>query len=35
MITTWKVRDGEPKILTFTDNLKFNSIDEYVAPQSQ
>lgn len=30
-----KVRDGEPKILTFTDNLKFNSIDEYVTPQSQ
>lgn len=30
-----KVRDGEPKILSFTDNLKFNSIDEYIPLQSQ
>jgi hypothetical protein len=24
-----KVREGEPKILTFVNNLKYNSIEEY------
>jgi len=30
-----KVRDGEPKILSFIDNLKYNSIEEYTPLQSQ
>lgn len=30
-----KVRDGEPKILSFTNNLKYNSIEEYVPITNQ
>jgi hypothetical protein len=30
-----KVRDGEPKILSFTNNLKYNSIEEYIPITNQ
>jgi replicative DNA helicase len=30
-----KVRDGEPKILSFVNNLKYNSIDEYIPISNQ